>query len=74
MPASFQIPLDIPDIEIIAVREGEQNAFILEVKSTLDYTHCRQCQRKITAIQSHPNQVRRFFILAQLSHSLSLGQ
>ena len=58
MPASFQIPLDIPDIEIIAVREGEHSAFILEVKSTLDYTHCRQCQRKITTFHGYDRVIR----------------
>lgn len=58
MPASFQIPLDIPDIEIIAVREGEQQALILEVKSTLDYTHCRQCHRKITTFHGYDRPIR----------------
>lgn len=58
MSASFQIPLDIPDIEIIAVREGENNAFILEVKSTLDYTHCRQCQRKLTSLHGYDRPIR----------------
>ena len=58
MPASFQIPLDIPDIEIIAVQEGERNAFILELTSTLDYTHCRQCQRKITTFHGYDRPIR----------------
>lgn len=58
MSASFQIPLDIPDIEIVAVREGEQNAFVLEVKSTLDYTHCRQCQRKLTTFHGYDRPIR----------------
>ncbi len=58
MPASFQIPLDIPDVEIIAVREGERNALILEVKSTLDDTHCRQCQRKLTVLHGHGRSIR----------------
>ena len=58
MPASFQIPLDIPDIEIIAVREGERSEFILEVKSTLDYAHCRQCQCKTTTFHGYDRMIR----------------
>lgn len=58
MPASFQIPLDIPDIEIIVVSEDEQNAFILEVNSTLDYTHCRQCGRKLTTFHGYGRPIR----------------
>jgi len=58
MSASFQIPLDIPDIEILSVREGERNAFILELKSTLNYTHCRQCQRKVTTFHGYDRPIR----------------
>lgn len=58
MPASFQIPLDIPDVEIVAVRNGEAGELILEVNSTLDYTHCRQCQRKITTTHGHDRPIR----------------
>ena len=58
MPASFQIPLDIPDVEIISIQNGEQGELILEVKSTLDYTHCRRCQRKITASHGHDRLIR----------------
>lgn len=58
MSASFQIPLDIPDIDIIAVRNGKASEFILEVKGTLDYTHCRQCQRKITAFHGYDRPIR----------------
>lgn len=58
MSASFQIPLDIPDIEIISVQEGKRSTFILEVESTLNYTHCRQCQRKITTFHGYDRPIR----------------
>ncbi len=48
MPASFQPPLDIPDVEILSVQNGKKGSLLLEVKSTLDYTHCRCCGRKIS--------------------------
>lgn len=58
MSASFPIPLDIPDVEILSVVNGERGELILEVKSTLDYTHCRRCQRKITALHGYDQPIR----------------
>lgn len=58
MPAHFQIPLDLPDVEITSVRDGEQGELILEVKSTPTFTYCRYCQRKITAFHGHDRPVR----------------
>ena len=58
MSASFQIPLDIPDVEIVSVVNGAEGELILGVKSTLDYTHCRQCQRKLTALHGYDRPIR----------------
>lgn len=58
MPASFQIPLDIPDVEILSVQNGEKGSLILEVKSTLDYTHCRCCDRKISDFHGYDRPIR----------------
>lgn len=58
MPASFQIPLDIPDVEILSVQNGEKGSLILEVKSTLDYTHCRCCGRKISDFHGYDRPIR----------------
>lgn len=58
MPAHFQIPLDLPNIDITSVRDGEQGALILEVKSTLTSTHCRQCHRPISAFHGYDRPVR----------------
>jgi len=58
MPAHFQIPLDLPDVEITSVRDGEKGELILEVKSTPTFTYCRYCQRKISAFHGHDRPVR----------------
>nr|CAA6810240.1 MAG: Mobile element protein [uncultured Thiotrichaceae bacterium] len=58
MSANFQIPLDIPDVEILSIEKGERNSLILTVKSTLDHTHCRHCQRKITTTHGYDRPIR----------------
>lgn len=58
MPAHFQIPLDLPDVEITSVRDGEKGELILEVRSTPTFTYCRYCQRKISGFHGHDRPVR----------------
>jgi len=58
MSAHFQIPLDIPDVDITSVREGEQGELILDVRSTLTSTYCRQCQRLIKAFHGYDRPIR----------------
>tara|TARA_B100000378_G_scaffold275867_1_gene272684 strand:- start:39 stop:1277 length:1239 start_codon:yes stop_codon:yes gene_type:complete len=51
--ASLQIPLDIPDVEILRFETGLKNEFMLTVKSTKKYTHCRKCGKEIQKIHDY---------------------
>lgn len=53
MTATFQIPLDIPDVHILSNRSGEKGEFILEVESSLNATTCRRCGREITEFHGY---------------------
>lgn len=45
--ATFQIPLDIPDVEIIKVETNKADDFIITVESTKKSTKCRKCKKSI---------------------------
>lgn len=53
MTVTFSIPLDIPDVEIIEVKQDKQGTYLITVESTLDYTYCHHCGRKITQCKGH---------------------
>ena len=53
MTVTFPIPLDIPDVEIIEVKQDKQGAYLITVESTLDYTSCHNCGRKIAQCKGH---------------------
>jgi transposase len=53
MTATFQIPLDIPDVHILSTRSSEKGEFILEVESSLNATTCRRCGREITEFHGY---------------------
>lgn len=58
MSASFQIPLDIPDVTILSMKNGEKNEIILEVESTLNTTQCRRCGKTISRFHGHDQPIR----------------
>jgi transposase len=58
MSATFQIPLDIPDVQLLSSRSGEDGEFILEVESSLNSTTCRRCGREITAFHGYDQPIR----------------
>lgn len=58
MSASFQIPLDIPDVKILSMKSGDQDAIILEVESTLETTCCRRCGREISRFHGYDKPIR----------------
>ena len=58
MTASFQIPLDIPDVDILSLNTGEQDELIFRVESTLHSTTCRRCQREITDFHGYDKPIR----------------
>jgi transposase len=48
---SFEVPLDIPDVEIETVETDKKGNLIITVRSTVEGTNCHKCGKKIT--QSH---------------------
>jgi transposase len=53
MAVKLSIPLDIPDVDIIEVKQDKQGAYFITVESTLDYTQCHTCGRRITQYKGH---------------------
>ena len=53
MSTKLSIPLDLPDIEILDIKQNKRGDYIITVESTLDSTSCRQCGRKLTQCIGH---------------------
>lgn len=45
---SFEVSLDIPDVEIEKVETNKRGELIITVRSTIEGTHCHKCGQKIT--------------------------
>jgi transposase len=58
MTATFQIPLDIPDVEILSTQVNPNGDLIIEVKSTLSSTRCRRCSKEITRFHGYDKAIR----------------
>jgi transposase len=58
MTATFQIPLDIPDVAILSLKDGDKGELIFTVESTKSSTHCHRCQREISAVHGHDSPIR----------------
>jgi len=58
MAATFQIPLDIPDVEILSTEVDEQGALLIKVESTLRSTRCRRCGRDIDRFHGYDQPIR----------------
>ena len=50
---NLQIPLDIPDVEILRVEQNQSEAFIITVKSTKKSCQCRKCGNEATKVYSN---------------------
>jgi transposase len=51
--AEFKLPLNIPDVEIIATEITETEDVILSIKSTVKGVHCHQCGQWIEKIHGY---------------------
>jgi|688.fasta_scaffold1318022_1 transposase len=51
--AEFKIPLNIPDVEIIANEITQSEDIILTIKSTLRGVHCHKCGKWIDKIHGY---------------------
>ena len=43
MPATIQLPLDLPDVEVLSTESRPAGALIIRVESTRKTTRCRVC-------------------------------
>jgi transposase len=50
---NLQIPLDIPDVEILRVEQNQSEAFIITVKSTKKSCQCHKCGHEATKFYSN---------------------
>jgi len=50
MDNTIRIPLDLPDVKVLAVSQTEQRAWLIRVESTVDGTQCHRCGRSITQV------------------------
>lgn len=67
MPATLQIPLDIPDIRLLSTQRSDQGELVLQVESLTHTTPCRRCGRELTRLHGldRPIRLRHLPILEQ---------
>ena len=56
--AIFEIPLDIPDVEIENVELTKKGDIIITVVSTVEGTHCHKCGREISKPYGHGKMIK----------------
>lgn len=49
----ISLPLDIPDVAVVRVRQNQQGDYLITVQSTLEGTRCQYCRRKLTQFHGH---------------------
>ena len=58
MPLEITIPLDIPDVRVLATEITDAGEFIIRLESTREGTHCRRCGAHITDVPGHDGAIR----------------
>ena len=58
MGVTFQIPLDIPDVELLSTEVDEQGALLIKVESSLRSTRCRRCDREVDRFHGYDQPIR----------------
>lgn len=53
MPKTIQLPLDLPDVEVLSTEARADGALIIRVESMLKTTRCRVCGREIDRFHGH---------------------
>ena len=59
---NLQIPLNIPDIEILNYAPNSKNELFIILLSTKKYTHCHKCNKKIEKVPKIKKLVLTFFL------------
>lgn len=65
--AQISLPLDIPEVDVVATQQTPQGQFIITVESRRETTQCGVCQTEIACNYGHGEEVR-------LRHLPILGQ
>lgn len=67
---TFEIPIDLPNVEIQSVESNNKGDIIITVKTTEKSTSCRNCGRKITKCVGHddPIELRHLSILGRKTY------
>jgi transposase len=58
MNKHFQVPLNLPDIQILQVGQTDSGAWLIQVESTLQETQCRKCGKTITEFHGFDDPIR----------------
>lgn len=58
MQSEFSIPLDIPDVEVLAVKLNKNKEYTITVESKLNSAICRRCGGEISKFHSHDRTIR----------------
>lgn len=66
-PAQINIPLDIPDVDVMAMKQSRDNKIIITVESRQETTKCGVCQQEIRCQYGRGEKIR-------LRHLPILGQ
>jgi transposase len=66
-PAIIRMPLDIPQVDVLATKQTQDNKFIITVKSRHETTQCGICKKEIACTYGHGKAIR-------LRHLPILGQ
>jgi transposase len=66
-PAKISLPLDIPQVDVLATKQTRDGKFLITVESRHETTKCGVCQQEITCNYGHGQAVR-------LRHLPILGQ
>jgi transposase len=54
----IHIPLDLPDVHVLAVSKTDAGHWLIRIESTLNSTTCHQCGREITSFHGFDQPVR----------------
>jgi transposase len=49
----ISFPLDIPDVHVLKTETNKRGDYVITVESTIKYTFCRKCGRKIEQVHGH---------------------
>ncbi|NJM99985.1 MAG: transposase family protein [Phormidesmis sp. RL_2_1] len=55
---SIEIPIDLPDVQVLSAKKTEQGEWLIELESKLRGTKCRQCGQEVTQFQGYGTSLR----------------